>query len=72
MTKKDDNRNDNHDEKKKLMVAKKNKKRNISRLGGSGLSLNAFANAKSNNNQYNPALISMQIFSSFFIFFSVH
>jgi hypothetical protein len=61
MTKKDDKRNDNHDEKKKLMIAKKNKKRNISRLGGSGLSLNAFANAKSNNNPYNPSLISMQI-----------
>ncbi|GAU42534.1 hypothetical protein TSUD_341600 [Trifolium subterraneum] len=58
MTKKDDKRNDNHDEKKKLMIAKKNKKRNVSRLGGSGLSLNAFVNAKSNNNQYNPALIT--------------
>ncbi|CAJ2632096.1 hypothetical protein L195_g000832 [Trifolium pratense] len=60
MTKKDDKRNDKHDEKKKLMIAKKNKKRNVSRLGGSGRSLNVFANAKSNNNQYNPALIKKQ------------
>ncbi|QCD98184.1 stress response protein nst1 [Vigna unguiculata] len=35
-------------------------KRNISRLGGSGLSLEAFANAKSKNKQYNPALIKKQ------------
>ncbi|XP_057534202.1 uncharacterized protein LOC130812666 [Amaranthus tricolor] len=35
-----------------------NKKKNIQRLGGStGLSLEAFANAKSRNNAYNPALL---------------
>ncbi|XP_045793137.1 stress response protein NST1 isoform X2 [Trifolium pratense] len=60
MTKKDNKRNDKHDEKKELMIAKKNKKRNVSRLGGSGRSLNVSANAKSNNNQYNPALIKKQ------------
>lgn len=34
------------------------KKKNMKRLGGGGLSLEAFANMKSNRNQYNPALIS--------------
>ncbi|KAK4741582.1 hypothetical protein SAY87_025170 [Trapa incisa] len=33
------------------------KKKNMKRLGGGGLSLEAFANMKSNRNQYNPALI---------------
>ncbi|XWS36220.1 hypothetical protein CRYUN_Cryun20dG0066700 [Craigia yunnanensis] len=33
------------------------KKKNINRLGGTGLSLQAFANAKSTTNHYNPALI---------------
>lgn len=48
-----------------------NKKKNIQRLGGStGLSLEAFANAKSRNNAYNPALLSMFLFfSSIFVFF---
>lgn len=49
--KKNEERSDNR--KKKHMM-----KRNISRLGGSGLSLEAFANAKSKSKQYNPALIS--------------
>ncbi|XVE77681.1 hypothetical protein DITRI_Ditri13aG0081600 [Diplodiscus trichospermus] len=33
------------------------KKKNINRLGGTGLSLQAFANAKSTSNHYSPALI---------------
>ncbi|XVF72544.1 hypothetical protein PTKIN_Ptkin12aG0129500 [Pterospermum kingtungense] len=33
------------------------KKKNMNRLGGTGLSLQAFANAKSTTNHYNPALI---------------
>jgi hypothetical protein len=43
------------------------KKRNEQRLGGSGgaLSLAAFANAKSRNTGYNPALISEYLLSSF-------
>lgn len=40
------------DKKKKWQV-----KKNIKRLGGGGLSLEAFANAKSKNNAYNPALL---------------
>lgn len=43
--------------KHKRMMMKK--KKNMVRLGGGGLSLEAFANAKSMNNNYNPALISM-------------
>ncbi|KAK1437251.1 hypothetical protein QVD17_03040 [Tagetes erecta] len=35
-------------------------KKNRSRLGGGGLSLQAFANAKSRNDGYNPALIKKQ------------
>lgn len=35
----------------------KNKKKNLQRLGGTGLSLEAFANAKSRQNSYNPALL---------------
>lgn len=53
------------DKKKQIMT----KKKNISRLGGSGLSLDAFANAKSKNNLYNPAIISTQL--SLFNFFSM-
>ena len=38
----------------------KNKKhKNMKRLGGKGLSLEAFANVKSTTDYYNPALISM-------------
>ncbi|KAH7578414.1 hypothetical protein JRO89_XS01G0378700 [Xanthoceras sorbifolium] len=36
------------------------KKKNIQRLGGTGLSLEAFANAKSMNNHYNPAFKKKQ------------
>lgn len=36
------------------------KKKNMMRLGGVGLSLEAFANAKSIRNNYNPALIKKQ------------
>ncbi|XP_004510216.1 uncharacterized protein [Cicer arietinum] len=60
MKKNDRECNNNHEEKKKRMIMMKNKKRNISRLGGSGLSLDVFANAKSNNSRYNPALIKKQ------------
>lgn len=60
MTKNNDERSDNHEDKQKRLTMKKNKRRNVSRLGGSGLSLNAFANAKSNNSGYNPSLIKKQ------------
>ncbi|CAL5425356.1 unnamed protein product [Camellia sinensis] len=39
---------------------KKIKKKNVMRLGGGGLSLETFANAKTKSNQYNPALIKKQ------------
>ncbi|XP_027367121.1 stress response protein NST1-like [Abrus precatorius] len=45
---------------KTMMMMKKKKMKNMSRLGGNGLSLNAFANAKSKNNPYNPSLIKKQ------------
>lgn len=45
--------------KKKMMMKKK---KNMTRLGGGGLSLEAFANAKSKDNHYNPAVISMLLF----------
>ncbi|CAJ1879649.1 unnamed protein product [Sphenostylis stenocarpa] len=54
--KKNEERGDNHNEKKRMMMRRKN----ISRLGGGGLSLDTFANAKSKNNHYNPALIKKQ------------
>ncbi|GKU86742.1 hypothetical protein SLEP1_g1229 [Rubroshorea leprosula] len=38
-------------------MKKKKKKKNIQRLGGAGLSLEAFAKAKSTNISHNPALI---------------
>lgn len=41
----------------------KMKKKNMTRLGGGGLSLEAFANAKSKDNHYNPAIISMRLSS---------
>uniref|UniRef100_A0A7N0ZT19 rRNA-processing protein FYV7 n=1 Tax=Kalanchoe fedtschenkoi TaxID=63787 RepID=A0A7N0ZT19_KALFE len=40
--------------------ASKNLKRNKRRLGGGGLSLEAFANLKSKSNGYNPAIIKKQ------------
>ncbi|KAJ1412662.1 putative DNA ligase 1-like [Sesbania bispinosa] len=46
----DCNVNDDKMIKKKQMMMKK---KNFSRLGGSGLSLDVFANAKSKNNHYN-------------------
>lgn len=55
--KKNEERSDNYNNKKKQIMMKK---KNISRLGGSGLSLDAFANAKSKNNHYNPAFIKKQ------------
>lgn len=45
-------------------MANKKKKKNMKRLGGGGLSLEAFANAKSRTNFYNPALISTYLFSA--------
>ncbi|KAL1188390.1 hypothetical protein V5N11_031762 [Cardamine amara subsp. amara] len=36
------------------------KKKNMKRLGGGGLSLQTFANLKSQNNRYNPSLIKKQ------------
>ncbi|RDX93667.1 hypothetical protein CR513_24033, partial [Mucuna pruriens] len=56
--KKNEERSDDHNNKKKKHIMMK--KKNLSRLGGSGLSLDAFANAKSKNNHYNPALIKKQ------------
>jgi hypothetical protein len=53
----------------------KMKSKNKKRLGGGGLSLEAFANAKSKGDFYNPALISKFLFiyfdkaSIFFFFF---
>ncbi|KAL3517486.1 hypothetical protein ACH5RR_020075 [Cinchona calisaya] len=38
----------------------KKKKKNMKRLGGRGLSLQAFANAKSRTNDYNPSLVKKQ------------
>lgn len=64
--KKNEERSDNQSMKKKQIMMKK---KNVSRLGGSGLSLNAFANAKFKNNHYNPAIISTQL--SLFNFFSM-
>lgn len=43
-----------------------NRKKNMKRLGGGGLSLQTFANLKSENGRYNPALISKRFF--FFLF----
>ncbi|CAH9081294.1 unnamed protein product [Cuscuta europaea] len=40
--------------------AKKNMKKNMQRLGGKGLSLEAFVNAKTSNGNYNPSLIKKQ------------
>lgn len=45
-----------HLKKKKMM------KKNLQRLGGKGLSLEAFANAKTRSNDYNPSLISNSTF----------
>ncbi|KAM1279055.1 hypothetical protein ACFX13_031985 [Malus domestica] len=41
-------------------MKKKKKKKNMRRMGGQGLSLEAFANAKSNSSYFNPALIKKQ------------
>ncbi|KAJ4727602.1 Rrna-processing fyv7 [Melia azedarach] len=42
-------------------VAGEKKKKNLQRLGGTGLSLEAFANAKSTNKHYNPAFKKKQM-----------
>lgn len=39
------------------------KRKNMKRLGGGGLSLQTFANMKSENNRYNPSLISKRFLS---------
>ncbi|CAL5353906.1 unnamed protein product [Camellia sinensis] len=41
-------------------INQKKIKKNVMRLGGGGLSLETFANAKTKSNQYNPALIKKQ------------
>ncbi|XP_059436154.1 protein PXR1-like [Corylus avellana] len=43
-----------------LIKMKNNKMKNMKRLGGRGLSLEAFINAKSKSDFYNPALIKKQ------------
>ena len=61
---------ENSDKSEFISIAKKKmmkKKKNTMRLGGGGLSLEAFANAKSRNNLYNPALISTKIYSLFLL-----
>lgn len=44
--------------------AETKRRKNMKRMGGGGLSLQTFANMKSENNRYNPALISKRFFSS--------
>ncbi|KAK4270087.1 hypothetical protein QN277_023168 [Acacia crassicarpa] len=46
--------------KSKTMKKKKKKNNNLPRLGAGGLSLTAFANAKSKDDHYNPAIIKKQ------------
>ncbi|KAA8543157.1 hypothetical protein F0562_021348 [Nyssa sinensis] len=43
-----------------ISINPKKMKKNMTRLGGGGLSLEAFANAKTKSNEYNPALIKKQ------------
>ncbi|XP_072997809.1 uncharacterized protein [Typha latifolia] len=45
---------------KKSKWNKRNRRRNEQRLGGKGLSLESFANAKSNPSGYNPSIIKKQ------------
>ncbi|XP_022150141.1 uncharacterized protein LOC111018394 [Momordica charantia] len=52
--------NDEQNGPKPKFVKNKNKIKNMKRLGGKGLSLEAFANAKSSSDYYNPALIKKQ------------
>jgi hypothetical protein len=47
----------------KSKSAETKKRKNMRRLGGGGLSLQTFANMKSENNRYNPSLISKRFFS---------
>ncbi|KAL4038775.1 hypothetical protein IC575_002400 [Cucumis melo] len=49
-----------HKNRSKSKFMNTNKHNNIKRLGGKGLSLEAFANAKSTTDYYNPALIKKQ------------
>ncbi|XP_059625753.1 rRNA-processing protein FYV7 [Cornus florida] len=56
-----DNRNEEREKiKSSDSINKKKMKRNIRRLGGGGLSLEAFANIKTKSEHYNPALIKKQ------------
>ncbi|KAF8401547.1 hypothetical protein HHK36_012489 [Tetracentron sinense] len=51
---------DSNGEKKGKINASKSIKKNKKRLGGGGLSLEVFANAKSKSENYNPSLIKKQ------------
>lgn len=54
---------------KSIDFKRKNMKKRGNKMSG-GLSLDSFANAKSNNNYFNPALISMICQTShYFVFF---
>ena len=54
----------------KSKFMKANKHKNMKRLGGKGPSPQAFANAKSTTDYYNPALISMILLK--FLLLSLH
>ncbi|KAK9070088.1 hypothetical protein SSX86_010487 [Deinandra increscens subsp. villosa] len=54
------NGGNNHKSKGLAPVNNHKMKKNRNRMGGGGLSLQAFANAKSKNDGYNPALIKKQ------------
>lgn len=51
------NKSESIDRPKSKTMKKKKTNNNLPRLGAGGLSLHAFANAKSKDNHYNPALI---------------
>ena len=53
-------------------IEKKKMNKNLMRLGGGGLSLEAFANAKTKSNHYNPALISIFTFLNIDLLFQFH
>ncbi|KAF7804814.1 stress response protein NST1 [Senna tora] len=59
---KNEERSEKFNKSESVNKSKKNmmRKKNMTRLGGGGLSLEAFANAKSKDNHYNPALIKKQ------------
>ncbi|XP_010422492.1 PREDICTED: rRNA-processing protein FYV7-like [Camelina sativa] len=51
---------DEHETTDRTKSAETKRRKNMKRLGGGGLSLQTFANMKSNKNGYNPALIKKQ------------